>query len=117
VDQNETPGDNTDDITYAGAPFVPAPGAGVATWASLPASTQTGGVAPFCSQVDGLVAGAGGIWLESSTVPQVTADPVTPTPPATTPPATTPAPKAKKCKKGFKKKGKKCVKAKKKKKK
>ncbi len=59
-------GDPPTPVTYSAAPFAPpsGEGAGVATWASLPASTQDGGSLPgtVCPLVDGLVAGPGGIW-------------------------------------------------------
>jgi hypothetical protein len=51
-------------VTYAAAPFTPA-GAGVATWATLPAAASAGGPldALVCPELDGLLGGPGGIWL------------------------------------------------------
>jgi NPCBM-associated, NEW3 domain of alpha-galactosidase len=60
-------GDPPTPVTYSAAPFAPpsGEGAGVATWASLPATTQEGGSVPAvaCPAVDGLIGGPGGIWM------------------------------------------------------
>jgi hypothetical protein len=50
-------------INYDAAPFDPPGGAGVATWADLPASVFEAGATNLCSNVDDLVGGPGGIWL------------------------------------------------------
>jgi hypothetical protein len=104
-------------IHYTGDPFVPAPGAGVATWADLPASVYTANAQQnpsainLCAVVDPLLEGPGGIWVQGTAA--ITADP----------PANngggggTQGQVATKCKKGFKKVGTKCKKVKKKKKK
>ena len=55
---------------YPGAAFAPPSkdGSLVASWPSLPATTPGGGLAPgtVCPIVDGLIGGAGGIWLDGN---------------------------------------------------
>ena len=111
--------------TYNADTFDAPDGAGVATWMSLPASVFEAGAGNFCSNVDSLAAGPGGIWLKGTaavtpgdpTPPNTggggtTVTPITPTTPAAVTPAGV---TAKKCKKGQKLVKGKCVKKKKKK--